>query len=74
MTGPEHYKIAERLLAGGEKQVTPWGDRDWVPPNPEAVARAQAHATLALAAATAAAGRMWPATADAWDKTTGVAR
>lgn len=39
MTGPEHYREAERLLALGA---------------PAAEARAQVHATLALTAATAA--------------------
>lgn len=39
MTGPEHYKEAERLLSTG---------------SPDAEPRAQVHATLALAAATAA--------------------
>ena len=39
MTGPEHYREAERLLALG---------------SPEAEPRAHVHATLALAAATAA--------------------
>jgi hypothetical protein len=38
MTGPEHYEEAERLLESREEEAT---------------ARAQVHATLALAAATA---------------------
>lgn len=48
MTGPEHYQRAESLLSmrptsyPGVKQ----------PPSAEDVARAQVHATLALAAAT----------------------
>ena len=63
MTGPEHYREAERLLSeasftGGvtEQPVT----RDGLPRTPGAhaalIARAQVHATLALAAATAEAG------------------
>lgn len=39
MTGPEHYREAERLLETG---------------SPDAEVRAQVHATLAVAAATAA--------------------
>lgn len=60
MTGPEHYRKAEILLAGSVQRVTPWGDTGWVAPTPEQVARAQVHATLALAAATArAATQIW---------------
>lgn len=44
MTGPEHYKETETLLAVADE-----GSADWEP----TVARAQVHATLALAAATA---------------------
>ena len=53
MTGPDHYREAERLLQGrtdyynGGQTVV---DR---PPTPENVALAQVHATLALVAATA---------------------
>lgn len=46
MTGPEHYKEAERLLEY-VKGVAPAG-------RPDVLAMAQIHATLALAAATAA--------------------
>ena len=75
MTGPEHYQIAEKLIAGSIQRVTPWGDTDWVAPTPAAVARAQVHATLALAAATASASRMPTGeTSGAWDKATGVTR
>ena len=47
MTGPEHYREAERLLAE---------DVDYSTPDDTALvlAHAQVHATLALAAATAA--------------------
>ncbi|GGU12948.1 hypothetical protein [Streptomyces violascens] len=52
MTGPEHYREAERLIAVAVRsdQTTYEGE------NPEAdrtLAEAQVHATLALAAATA---------------------
>ncbi|MFE0808160.1 hypothetical protein ACFW34_11840 [Streptomyces sp. NPDC058848] len=55
MTGPEHYREAERLLAvaASSDQTTYEGA------NPEAdrtIAEAQVHATLALAAATAMSG------------------
>ena len=53
MSGPEHYVEAERLLASGG------GDRF------EALAAAQIHATLALAAATAVAPGLWTT---AWDE------
>jgi hypothetical protein len=43
VNGPEHYRQAERLLR----------NEPWLPPTPAEVARAQVHATLALAAATA---------------------
>ncbi|MDT0442348.1 hypothetical protein [Streptomyces johnsoniae] len=55
MTGPEHYREAERLLERSQD-----GDRGYGPTTAddirirsEMVALAQAHATLALAAATA---------------------
>ncbi len=47
MTGPEHYAAAEKLL----------GDRNIDLPG--VMAAAQAHATLALAAATALSGTAW---------------
>jgi hypothetical protein len=69
-TGPEHYQRAERLLAPA---------LDGRHPTPEEVARAQVHATLALAAATAMAasgtagigGTMDPADFQAWDSVCG---
>jgi hypothetical protein len=48
MTGPEHYREAERLLAAQAKS-----GRAGFPDDPRALAKAQVHATLALAAATA---------------------
>jgi hypothetical protein len=56
MTGPEHYREAERLL-GETFQNVPNGD----PAEPVILAEAQVHATLALAAATAL-GRYIPET------------
>ena len=44
MTGPEHFRAAEKLVDQMER-----GQADWEP----AAAIAQVHATLALAAATA---------------------
>lgn len=53
MTGPEHYREAERHLSAGSYTKRLGG----APSNPEAsahhLAMAQVHATLALAAATA---------------------
>jgi hypothetical protein len=50
MTGPEHYKEAERLLANiaGDDDADSIVVREFVP---ELLAVAQVHATLALAAA-----------------------
>jgi hypothetical protein len=49
MTGPEHYREAERLIANAAALGYGDGDRD----TSGIVAVAQVHATLALAAATA---------------------
>lgn len=61
MTGPDHYRLAEELLA----------DRGIL--NNVLVGAAQAHATLALAAATAMAGDFGNnrAEADAWRQAAG---
>ena len=53
MTGPEHYKEAERLLSDAEENHAHQGSGD--PATPDLLATAQVHATLALAAATALA-------------------
>jgi hypothetical protein len=55
MTGPEHYREAESLLAGRHFPADPdTGDSAYTyPPTAEDIAAAQVHATLALAAATA---------------------
>ncbi|MFD8687981.1 hypothetical protein [Streptomyces sp. NPDC059651] len=55
MTGPEHYREAERMMSAASYTHGPGGD----PVHPEAAAHhlalalAQVHATLALTAATA---------------------
>lgn len=53
MTGPEHYKEAERLV--GSRTVTSMSGRETyqAPPTTDGILQAQVHATLALAAATA---------------------
>ncbi|GAB2731486.1 hypothetical protein [Streptomyces bullii] len=55
MTGPEHYREAERLLAGRTFPADPELriEERHRPPTAEEIAAAQVHATLALAAATA---------------------
>jgi hypothetical protein len=54
VTGPDHYRKAERLLAGRTLPATEDGTKTyWVPATADDVAAAQVHATLALAAATA---------------------
>lgn len=50
MTGEEHYREAERLLAGTERSGL-WGSTSVGLPTPQEVSLAQVHATLALAAA-----------------------
>jgi hypothetical protein len=50
MTGPEHYREAERLL---NPAGNPTDRRILITPQPEVIALAQVHATLALAAAAA---------------------
>ncbi|QOC56061.1 hypothetical protein SEA_CLOWN_63 [Gordonia phage Clown] len=52
-TGPDHYREAERLLAGADETIAN------LPPEERVVvlmSQAQVHATLALAAATALSG------------------
>ncbi len=51
MTGPEHYKLAEALLADVTRPDGTIGSGE---EGDTTIAAAQAHATLALAAATAA--------------------
>jgi hypothetical protein len=54
VTGPEHYREAERLLAGRMVPADPgMGGLTSAPPTDRELAAAQVHATLALAAATA---------------------
>lgn len=82
MTGPEHYKEAERLLKRAAELTPPISEHDL-----RAIQeRAQVHATLALAAATALGSRgmhhdiddrptpagMHPADFIAWDDVAGV--
>jgi hypothetical protein len=72
MTGPEHYREAERLL--GEAVETHDGQ-----PADTCLARAQVHATLALAAANALTGPVAAGLYDeqpdlvAWTEAAGVA-
>ena len=66
MTGPEHYAAAERLLRILTKPVEHGGTVIDASMNPNVVAAAQAHATLALAAATALGGGEGPPAPD-WD-------
>ncbi|MFE2556025.1 hypothetical protein ACFXGT_08305 [Streptomyces sp. NPDC059352] len=75
MTGPEHYREAERLLAQDRAE----GLEGTYFFRPESLAAAQVHATLALAAATAMQAGvdgcepgMDPAEYDAWCSAAGV--
>jgi hypothetical protein len=69
-TGPEHYRKAERLLA----EITMGDDIVQASDTAHYIAAAQAHATLALAAATAMSGRhiMHDFDYEAWDRVAGV--
>jgi hypothetical protein len=74
MTGPEHYREAERLLS-----VLAGNDRGKFPGEASMEAEAQIHATLALAAAAALAAvtpltprETYPAEVRAWRDATGV--
>ena len=62
MTGPEHYREAERMIA-----LVDDGAADWEPP----AASAGVHAALALAAATVDVALMHPEDRAAWDRATG---
>ncbi len=55
MSGPEHYREAEKLIAAANRRLG-GNDAEWLHPpvrRAEQRAEAQIHATLALAAATA---------------------
>ncbi|MEV7006821.1 hypothetical protein [Streptosporangium sp. NPDC051022] len=60
MNGPEHYRAAEQLLSTASFVRSPEDPTPVMDPAVHAalVARAQVHATLALAAATALTGSM----------------
>ncbi len=67
MTGPEHYRLAERLLDKAADQIMDSGTERSL------LARARVHATLALAAATAIpqAGQMPVLDCEAWERVAG---
>ena len=67
MTGPQHYREAERLLDLADDQAR--GGHDHA--EAMAVANAQVHATLALAAATALNSSAGVADWEPWCETTG---
>jgi len=64
MTGPEHYRQAERLLAAAIHRET-------IDQTSVRIAEAQVHATLALAAATANGRSASTEDARAWREATG---
>jgi hypothetical protein len=68
MTGPEHYRMAERLLERIAASTSSAADF-----YAQTLAEAHVHATLALAAAT---GISWPSLAEgaAWQEAAGTAR
>ncbi|MGA5604053.1 hypothetical protein ACPCUF_23960 [Streptomyces griseoincarnatus] len=79
MTGPEHYREAERLVSSLKTERGALYIEDG---NEQVLAAAQVHATLALAAATAmgapvdgeADSGLPPQDAKAWNNAAGVAR
>lgn len=72
MTGAEHYRQAEKLLANAWQKGGPNGDAFIRTDNQRdaMLVSAQAHATLALAAATALSqtGEMYVPDAEAWEQ------
>lgn len=66
MTGPWHYAEAERLITGTHQCRVPDDEGTPCPFCTRDIARAQVHATLALAAATALGGSDGPPAPD-WD-------
>jgi hypothetical protein len=70
MTGPEHYKEAERLLTVPRTEVHDGIEYRVTHLEQTNIAEAQVHATLALAAATldAAYGNMSVAADEAWSE------
>ena len=56
MTGPEHYREAEKRLEASDWQRQEYGDNDQMLGAFHEAAMAGVHATLALAAATALGG------------------
>ena len=78
MTGPEHYREAERLVARAddllELAAQRHGEESAEAGFHMAMARAQVHATLALAAASATAGKMGYKAALAWENVAGADR
>lgn len=71
MTGPEHYREAERLVVEARhltgKRIAP----DWLTPV-EVLAEAQVHATLAFTAASVdGPAIMRPEDRDEWDRAMG---
>ena len=70
MTGPEHYRMAEALLADADKGLDQRtaGKRMG---RYELIEVAQVHATLALAEAYVAGAVMRPEDRDEWDRATG---
>lgn len=65
MTGPEHYREAERLLSEADRTVDPYGDAK--EGNRQIIATAHVHATLAVVAALTGSSdnREWHSVA--WD-------
>lgn len=62
MTGPEHYKEAERLLANADRDVSENWPASTGERKSDVIAAAQVHATLALTAATVEPARDWTET------------
>jgi hypothetical protein len=71
MTGPEHYRRAEELLAESRRAVRKRIEPDWLMPA-DLITEAQVHATLALAATQVdGAAVMRLEDRDEWDRATG---
>jgi hypothetical protein len=74
MTGPQHWREAERLIVAANQRLA-GDDSQWLqtpPRRTELRAEAQIHATLATAAAFLAVAVIRPGDRDAWDRAMGI--
>jgi hypothetical protein len=71
MTGPEHWREADQILLGDSDPCSYGCPHSGCVHEMAMIARAQVHATLALAEAHVAGAVMRPEDRDEWDRATG---